>query len=483
MNTKKVFIISALAVWLGVSAFWMTGCQSTTQSHAVQPGQQVTLTGTLQQGTITAMGLASLGTSLHPQASTTPLVNYQLYCVTFENAPVGAKGTADNSGTFSLSIKSYTPFGCFVLDSNNQHVADLLFAGLGTTSGTYSGSIMLTNNANVGSITVDPSTGMAVVNVAGIGGVAGNSLTGTAFDPTGAWNFTCTSPAGDPVYSCPQQQPTALYLHRISGIFSSDGKEHYGMGVWQSAANFTVCGSVEGLSPTPGSTTGQGPGGQTVTLDSPDGPLQFAYDNVWQAAFSNQLFNTNGMCGASVTLTCSQVTNVGKMGGSDMVTYSDGNCQQLCYANGFYQIKSSAARCIEDRNYMWVNMTASQLPSTAPTSDSNTSFIDFDGHNPAARFMFGELIYASNTSASEVSTEYRMEDVYSPQENASYSCPINGVTKLAFSEVDANTIVGTVDQYLTLIAGSPTQCTSTAIPNNYVLQDLQGMHMMFRMTK
>ena len=482
MNTKKVIMMLTITAGLAAPVFWMAGCQSTTQNHAVQPGQQVTLTGTLQQGTITAMGLVSYGNNVHVLA-TTPLADFQLYCVTFENSPVGVKGTADSSGKFSLSIKSYTPFGCFVLDANNQHVADLLFAGLGTTSGTYSGSIMLTDNANVGTITIDPGTGMAVVNVAGVGGVAGNNITGTAFDPTGAWNFACASPAGDPVYSCPQDAPPYLYLHRVSGIFSSDGKRHYGMGVWQSGANFTICGSVEGLSPTPGSTTGQGPGGQTITLDSPDGPLQFAYDNVWQSVFSSQLYNTNGMCGAPLTLTCSQVYNAGKMGGFDLVTFSNGNCQQLCYADGFNQIKATTSLCMEERNYMWVNMTASQLPSTAPTDDNNTPFIDFDGHVPAARFMFGELIYSADTAASEVSTEYRLEDVYSPQENRSYSCPINTVIKLAFSALDANTIIGTVDQYMTLSAGSPTQCTSTAIPDNHVLQDLKGMHMMFKMTK
>ena len=481
MNTKKGFIVlAALGGLIG-----LMGCSSSSQKQVVQPGQQVTLTGLMQQGSLTAMNLASYGSGMHPLG--TALANYKLYCVTFEDSPVGAKGTADNSGKFSLSIKSYTPFGCFVLDASDNHVADLLFAGLGSTSSTYSGSIMLTNNANVGTITVDPSTGMAVVDVAGVGGVAGNNITGTAFDPTGVWNFTCTSPAGDPVYSCPQHRPSSIYLHRISGRFSSDGKEHYGMGVWQSAANFTVCGSVEGISPTPGSTTGKGPGGQTVTLDNPDGPFTFAYDNVWQAALDSQIHNTNSACGAPVTLTCSQVTNVMGWGDSTMTPFTPGNCQQMCYADGYYQIQNTTALCIESRNYLWSNTTASTLPNTAPITDTTTPFIDFDGHNPAARFMFGELIYSSDTAASEVYTDYVIDSLYVPMASGgggtSYTCPINGVTKLVFSEVNANTLVGTVDQYMTLAAGSPTQCTSTAIPNNYVLQDLQGMHMMFRMTK
>ncbi len=478
MNTIKVLIILTVLVGFG----WLAGCQSYKQNQTVQPGQQVTLTGLMQQGTLTTTSLVSYGSGMHPLG--TALANYKLYCVTFEDSPVGAKGTADNSGKFSLTIKSFTPFGCFVLDSTDQHVADLLFAGLGTSSGTYSGSIMLTNNANVGTITVDPSTGMAVVNVAGVGGVAGNNITGTAFDPTGTWTFTCTSPAGDPVYSCPSKDvPTSLYLDRISGIFSSDGKRHYGMGVWNSQANYTVCGSVEGIAATTG-TTGQGPSGTTVTLDRPDGPLQFAFDNVWQSAFSQTIMNTNNACNAGTVITCGAVTNVAGWGGSDMVPFTTGNCQQMCYADGFYQIQKTTAYCIENRNYLWGNMTSYQLPSSAATTDTNTSFIDFDGHQPAARFMFGELIYSSDTSASEVYTEYRMESVYAQQENQSFNCPINAVTKLAVSQINANTLVGTVDQSLTLSGGSPTECTSNVIPNNNVLRDISNpMHMMFKMTR
>ncbi|MCL4557118.1 MAG: hypothetical protein M1491_00515 [Deltaproteobacteria bacterium] len=486
MNTKKGFIV--LAVLGGLIG--LMGCSSSSQKQTVQPGQQVTLTGLMQQGSLSATSLASYGTGMHLLG--TALANYKLYCVTFEDSPVGAKGTADNSGKFSLSIKSYTPFGCFVLDASDNHVADLLFAGLGTSSGTYSGSIMLTNNANVGTITVDPSTGMAVVNVAGVGGVAGNNITGTAFDPTGSWIFACTSPAGDPVYSCPIKDiPPSLYLHRISGIFSSDGKRHYGMGVWASAANFTVCGSVEGIAVTTG-TAGKGPGGQTITLDSPDGPLQFAYDNVWQAALDSQIHNTFGACGAPVTLTCSQVTNLqgwgppSPPGTPPPPPWTDPQCQQLCYANGFEQIKRTLSYCIEDRNYLWNQYGMQNMPFSAPTTDNNTPFIDFDGHNPVGRFMFGELIYSSDTTGSEVYTDYRIDSLFVPMTSGggtSYTCPINGVTKLAFSEVNANTLVGTVDQYMTLAAGSPTECTNTTIPNNYVLQDLKGMHMMFKLTR
>ncbi len=483
MNVKKGFIILAVLAGLTGSAYWMTGCQSSTQNQQVQPGQTATLTGSLQQGSISVMSLASYGSTVQP--SSTPLANYKLYCVTFENVPSAATGTANSAGTFSLSIKSYTPFGCFVLDANNQHVADLLFAGLGTTSGTYSGSIMLTNNANVGTITVDPSTGMAVVNVSGVGGVSGNNITGTAFDPTGLWTFTCTSPAGDPVYSCPKDVPPSIYLDRISGIFSSDNQRHYGMGVWMSQSTYITCGSVEGLSPTQGSTTGQGPGGQVVTLDKPDGPFTFAYDSSWQKALSNLALNTFSTCGSSAA-TCGQITaNTSNwMAPGSTYPYTPGQCQQMCYADAFSSINKTPSVCIEDRNYKWDTMGMQNVPSTALTNDTSTSFIDFGNHDPVARLMFGELIYSSDTTASEVSTDYRLETLWDQSSNTTYDCYINEITKLAVSEIDAHTLVGTVDQSRALSGGSPTQCTDNSIPNNYVYQDLNNpMHMMFKMTR
>ena len=485
MNVRKGFIVLSVLAGLTGSAYWMTGCQSSTQNQQTQPGQTATLTGSLQQGSISVMSLASYGRTVQP--SSTPLANYKLYCVTFENVPSAATGTADNSGTFSLKIKSYTPFGCFVLDTNNQHVADLLFAGLGTTAGTYSGSIMLTNNANVGTITVDPSTGMAVVNVSGVGGVSGNNITGTAFDPTGLWNFTCTSPAGDPVYSCPSPQdaPPSIYLHRISGIYSSDNQRHYGMGVWMSQSTFITCGSVEGLSPTPGSKTAQGPGGQTIILDNADGPFTFVFDSTWQKVLSNQALNTFSTCGSSAA-TCGQITaNTSNWSApGSTAPYSAGQCQQMCYADAFSTINKTPNLCLEDRNYKWDSTGMMSIPSTALSNDTSTSFIDFGNHDPAARLMFGELIYASDTTASEVSTDYRMQTLWDQSTGVTYDCYINEITKLAFSEVDANTIVGTVDQSRTLSGGSAPQCADNTIPNNYVYQDLSNpMHMMFKMTR
>lgn len=485
MKTKKIIIVLAFLTVMG----GLAGCQSSKQSQTVQPGQQVTLSGLMQQGTLSAMNLASYGNSLHPAG--TALANYKLYCVTFEDTPSAATGTADNAGHFSLTIKSYTPFGCFVLDANNQHVADLLFAGLGSTSGTYSGSIMLTNNANVGTITVDPNTGMAVVNVAGVGGVAGNNITGTAFDPTGTWTFTCTSPAGDPVYSCPTNPadvPSSLYLDRISGIMSSDGQEHYGMGVWMSQANYLTCGSVEGLCSSPGCMTAQGPvTGTTVALARPDGPFLFAYDNVWQPALDSLALNSFSVCGSSAA-TCGGITanTQGWMIPGTSTPYSPGQCQQMCYANDFYNnnIKDTSSYCLEDRNYLWDQTAMQNVPGTAPTNDNSTPFMDFGNHNPTSRLMFGELVYSSDTSASEVSTDYWVESLWDQSSQTSYTCYINEVTKLSVSQLAANTLTGTVDQYRTLSGSSSTMCTSTAINPNYVLQDLNSpMHMMFKMTK
>lgn len=478
MNTKKASFILLVFVSLNV----LTGCQSTNQKSQVQPGQQVTLTGLMEQGTFTTMNIASSKNIILPLS--TPLENYQLYCVTFEDVPTGTKGVADNSGRFSLSIKSYTPFGCFVLDPNNKHVADLLFGGLGTSSDTYAGSIILIDNANVGTITVDPNTGVAVVNVSGVNGVAGSNITGTPFDPTGEWSFNCTSSAADPVYTCPQDIPRSLYLHRISAVFSSDGKRHYGMSVWRSYANFEICGKVEGLCNSQGCTNANGPSNIPITLDAPDGPFTFSYDNVWQPALDQFTKNDSGQCGAPVTLTCSQVTNVGSWyppGSSS--PFTDGQCKQLCYADNFYNIRDTIQYCIEDRNYKWNETGMKNVPSSAMTNDYSTQFVDFGDHKPALRHMFGELIYSSSTSASEVSYNHWISYMYVPSEGKSFECDITEIIKLGLSEINSNKMVGTLDLYRTLSGTAPTECTSPDVPNNYVLKDLQPIHVMFSMTR
>jgi len=479
MRIKRSIIIFAVLALLG----GLASCQSSTQGQKVQPGQPVTLTGLMEEGP-TPIGLTAYETGTHLLATSTPLANYKLYCVTFESSPVASTGTADNSGKFSLTIKSYTPFGCFVLDTTGTHIADLLFAGLGESAGSYSGSIMLTNNVNVGTITVDPAKGIAVVDLSGKTGVSGSAT--APFDPTGAWNFTCTtSPSNDPVYSCPppQDAPTSIYLDRISATFA-DGKKHYGMGVW-TLQGYNACGKVEGISPTPDSTSGLGPNGHPITLDRPDGPFNYVYDNVWQKSLNIQPKNTQGVCGAPTTETCSNVTNVAgwhTISGNSLLT--PGQCQQTCYADSVHDLaQANPTSCIEDRSYLW-NVDP---PTSPPINDTSTAFVKFLG-TPISRLMFGELIYSSNTSASVVDTEDDVETIWVHSSNGtdtSYICRIQRITHLSIYKIDTNTISATLDQYVKLSDPTPpSQCSDTKLPHNDVAQEIASpMHVMFKLTK
>ena len=468
----KQIVIMALLMGLIV-----IGCQSTTKQQ-VQPGQDVTLSGVIQSGT--PVGIASYAFGLLDA-----LVNYRLYCVTFEDNPVAAKGTADSSGRFSLQIKSYTPFGCFVLDPSDKHVADLLFAGLGTSADTYSGSIMLTDNVDVGTIVVDTSKGVAVVDVSGKHGVSGSI--DTPFDPTGEWNMKCVSPANDPVYSCPSELPASIYLHRISGIMSQDNKKVYGLSIWESKANFEKCGAVEGLTDITGATVVPGPiTGSTATLDSPDGPFIYDYDDKWQPGLDSKTQNEREQCGAPKTLTCSQVTNTAGWGYVDNTNqfhpFTDGQCQQQCYANSYWRLKSTHQYCIEERDYVWLQGNMQYIPTTALTNDNDTPWIKFH-HTPASRHIFGQFIYSSNTSGSVVSQEWWIENIWDPVTQKNYECDVSSVMNVSITQQDANTLLATLDRYSKLSPKSPPQCNDSNIPGNHVPDDLHDWHVVLKLTK
>ncbi|MGC8685807.1 MAG: hypothetical protein ACP5T7_09015 [bacterium] len=477
MIKRKVLTVAFLGLMLLLTGVILAGCQSTTKQQ-VQPGQEVTLSGVMQSGT--PIGIASYAFGLLDA-----LVNYKLYCVTFEDNPVAAKGSADSSGRFSLKIKSYTPFGCFVLDPSDKHVADLLFAGLSESADTYAGSIMLTDNVDVGTIVVDTAKGLAVVDLSGKPGVSGSI--DNPFDPTGEWKFSCISPPNDPVYSCPKEMPSSVYLHRISGVMSPGNKKVYGLSVWESKANFDKCGSVEGLGDVSGTKVVPGPiTGSTVTLDTPDGPFTYDYDNIWQVGMDNQTTNEWGQCGAPITLTCSQITNTANWGYSDgniFHPFTDGQCQQQCFANSYWKLKFTAQYCIEERDYMWTQANMQYIPSTALNNDNDTPWVKFH-HTPASRHIFEQFVYTSNTSGSMVAHDWYINSIWDPITNNSYTCALNFVMNISVTQQDANTLLLVLDRYGKLAPDSPTSaCMDSTIPNNHVLEDLRDWHVLVKLTK
>jgi len=398
-----------------------------------------------------------------------PLENYSLYCVTFEDNPKAAKGTADNTGSFTLTIDAAgIPFGCFVLDSSGKHVADLIFAQGITPGAPLQGSILLTDSADLGTITVDLDKGIAVVDISHIS-------TGTIdspFDPTGTWNFTCTSPANDPVYSCPNEMFATLFLHRISGKLP-DNSKIYGIAIWPSEQHFNTCGRVEGLCSTPNCTSVTLEDGRQVTLDAPDGPFNFTDDSVW----APNALNTRGTCESSAQL-CRDVTNVNNSWGhcsdpscSSWTPNTDVQCREVCYANAYWDFKYNPNYCLRARNYDFTQV---------PGSPEFTIYEDF----PGSRILANELIYTSNNSATFANNEYNLRTFYDPATNAQFKCWIVRVGTGTFVKINDNEIAGTFVESVRLTSGSDSRCLNSSIPYNDIPDELnRGFAMTFRLTK
>jgi len=154
-------------------------------SKSNNPPGNVTVTGQLQTGAVTSQisGVVEQGLSA-------PLAGYVLYCVTFGSPPVAASGTADGAGNVSVTLAAQgVAFGCFIQDGGGNTVATLSF----TAAAAKGSSITLSGNTNLGTITVDLTSGLATANVS-TGTVS--ATPGGSTCPYGTWIFqTGPSPA------------------------------------------------------------------------------------------------------------------------------------------------------------------------------------------------------------------------------------------------------------------------------------------------
>jgi hypothetical protein len=150
----------------------------------------VTLTATFSDPppTVTSAGYSgALAT-----AASTVWTGYQLSCVTFGTPPVAASGTADATGRVSVTMAvQNVAFGCFVLDATGKAVATLF-----VTSGAQSSqTIMMSTNADMGTVTVNLSLGTAFAALPGGITLVTTTPSGAAC-PLGTWAFVQASDSG-----------------------------------------------------------------------------------------------------------------------------------------------------------------------------------------------------------------------------------------------------------------------------------------------
>ncbi len=238
LNQFAGFIgLLALSVTIVGSGIRCSSKSSTNNSGGVPSAQPLTISGVLQQGRvvvnlssydtgISKAGGALINSSQLSGLSVTPLTGYQLYCVTFTSPSVAGSGTADASGKVTLTFNAKgTPFGCFVLDSSNKGVATLFFSN--TTSGQNGQTVSFSDNATLGTITVDLTYGVALVTLPSDGIIVSTTPAGAPC-PIGTWAGSygpspCPSGGDIIVIALVVQKPSGEYIVNIASNYGGYG--------------------------------------------------------------------------------------------------------------------------------------------------------------------------------------------------------------------------------------------------------------------
>ena len=198
--------------WLAI-AIGAVGCGgASTKPGTGNSANDITISGTLS--TASASALAS-SRALHTSglsAAVSTLAGYRLYCVTFSTPPVSGTADADASGVVSLTLAAKdVPFGCFILDAQGKGVATLMFGSQNAQTVSLSGS------ANLGTITVDTTSGVAQAGVPSAGTVVTSTPTSVPC-PLGTWGYVTGNGSGTTWVA---QDATGQYVVSVSGSDSN----------------------------------------------------------------------------------------------------------------------------------------------------------------------------------------------------------------------------------------------------------------------
>jgi len=265
------------AVSLAAFAFGLNGCGKLKKSKkAEDPNLELTISGSLS--------LSGETTALAPQVSDEYSVNtnafgvtatdLSVYCVTFEFPPEAGTGSVSADGSFSLKIAGGidSSVGCFILNDTTQ-VGAIVFEDStqkDLSGGTSSSSrTAFSGNASLGAISLDLNSGKAVVDLSRVSVTKKTDASlAEGFDFTGTYEFQSptgiTQPKG---YAAPcakddrnckgPQLGQKVYLKRIEGKKTDDGKKVFAVMAWESQTRFDACGSKLGFSYADAKTNGQ----------------------------------------------------------------------------------------------------------------------------------------------------------------------------------------------------------------------------------
>ena len=192
--------------------------------------------------------------------------DYSAVCATTSVPIVSGTSTVASDGTFNVSIDAAgQPISCYLVDANGDKAADFLIENTSNKdlNGNSEKSTTITPSGDVSmdSITFDAATGEVIVPSTAIASEISTSVTGSVFDPTGAWtissvDFTLPSGVRSTCTADEQHNNTCngppdgqtIYMKMWTGSKVSDASTIYGMQLWNSQSQYTSCGSKIGLS-------------------------------------------------------------------------------------------------------------------------------------------------------------------------------------------------------------------------------------------
>ena len=218
--------------WLAI-AIGAVGCGgASTKPGTGNSANDITISGTLS--TASASALAS-SRALHTSgvsAAVSSLAGYRLYCVTFSTPPVSGTADADTSGVVSLTLAAKdVPFGCFILDAQGKGVATLMFGSQNAQTVSLSGS------ANLGTITVDTTSGVAQAEVPSAGTVVTSTPTSVPC-PLGTWGYVGSGNSSGTAWVA--QDANGQYVVSVSGSDSNGTTSFTNLPSTYSNGTFTV---------------------------------------------------------------------------------------------------------------------------------------------------------------------------------------------------------------------------------------------------
>ncbi len=265
----KLTINKTLAILMLAMTAVTMGCSSSSDETTTASSSAIAVSATLSISSSAQSFQKTLMMSKNGDSNLDDLAvsDYTAVCATTSVPIISGTSAVAADGTFSVSLAgaSGQPLSCYLVNSSGTKIADFLIED--TSSKDLRGNsekvstITPTGNVSMSTVSLDVAKGEIIVPSTNIASSVTSSVTGSVFDPTGAWtigavDFTLPSGVKAPCTAAEQAANTCngppadrtLYLKMWTGTKTADSSTIYGLQLWDSVAGYTSCGEKVGLS-------------------------------------------------------------------------------------------------------------------------------------------------------------------------------------------------------------------------------------------